>query len=178
MQPAMISLFRWMAIGLGCSLSVGILSCDGPRPVGNHRPQISPSAPVSPDVSTPTTASQSGAPTPATEIHGDVAPSEETTVQTERIQFGPGETSALREDGVERGARRVYVLGAVSGQTLNVQITSLEDNAVFDVIAPDGTVLTQEVKDASVRLPSDGDYQIVVGGTRGNASYSLTVAIP
>lgn len=70
------------------------------------------------------------------------------------------------------------MLEAAAGQTLNLTLTSLEDNAVLDVYAPDGALLAREATTASVELPSGGDYTIIVGGTRGNASYELIIEIP
>jgi hypothetical protein len=37
--------------------------------------------------------------------------------------------------------------------------------------------LLTEGQNESVLLPETGDYQIIVGGTRGNATYTLDVAI-
>jgi len=45
------------------------------------------------------------------------------------------------------------------------------------VVAPNGKVLAQASTEQEVRLPTAGDYQVIVGGTRGNASYDLTIAI-
>ena len=61
---------------------------------------------------------------------------------------------------------------------MNLTITSLEDNAVFDVYGPNEVELAGEATSVSISLPSDGMYTIIVGGTRGNASYDLTVEIP
>jgi hypothetical protein len=59
-----------------------------------------------------------------------------------------------------------------------LRITSTEDNAVFDVIPPGSDrPLATEVKDWTGELPATGDYRIVVGGTRGNATYKLEVTI-
>lgn len=58
---------------------------------------------------------------------------------------------------------------------MSLRISALEDNAVFDVVAPSGLLLTAESREAVVVLPHTGDYQIIVGGTRGNASYELVV---
>ena len=76
-----------------------------------------------------------------------------------------------------RGDRDVYLLTADGGQTMTVNITSLEDNAVFDIVTPSGLILDTESMDTRQLLPHRGDYQIIVGGTRGNATYELTVAI-
>ena len=76
----------------------------------------------------------------------------------------------------------MYLLDAQKGQTMQVRITSLEHNAVFAIVAPpNGTsprrLLQQEVVTCTTVLPATGDYQIIVGSTRGNASYQLEVTI-
>ncbi len=60
---------------------------------------------------------------------------------------------------------------------MTIHITSLEDNAVFDVIAPGSHIMQQGTTSWSNPLPADGDYDIVVSGTRGNATFELTVQI-
>lgn len=94
------------------------------------------------------------------------------------VRFETGGTSATMSDAVVRGERNRYTLEAAAGQTMIVGIVSLEDNAVFDIYGPDDVLLAAEGTAASIVLPVDGDYVIVVGGTRGNASYDLTVEIP
>ena len=81
-----------------------------------------------------------------------------------------------------RGDRDTYILGAKAGQRMTVRIAALENNAVFQIEGPRGEYLegAGEEDDATavtVSLPDTGDYRIVVGGTRGNASYRLTVSI-
>lgn len=102
--------------------------------------------------------------------------------RTQRIRFKPGESSATVQTAVVRGTRDTYLLGAQKGQTMTVRIQSLENNAVFDVVTPASQtgqrrVLKQEAVFWSGKLPVSGDYQIVVGTTRGNASYRLEVGI-
>lgn len=94
------------------------------------------------------------------------------------VKFATGRTSVAIDGGVVRGYRNVYRVGAGQGQTLELAISSLENNAVFDLFAPDGTLLTREAMTSNALLPADGDYTIVVGGTRGNATYTLTISIP
>lgn len=94
-----------------------------------------------------------------------------------RIQFARGAKSAVVENSVVRATRDTYLLGAKSGQTMTVSITSLENNAVFDIIAPNQRTIKQEGTSWSTKLPATGDYRIVVGGTRGNATYKLRVEI-
>lgn len=101
---------------------------------------------------------------------------------TKRIKFARGKSSASVSGAVIRGDRDTYILGASVGQRMSVRITSPENNAVFQVMDDDGNYLSNagEEDDAtnwSGKLPWTGDYKIIVGGTRGNASYRLTVSI-
>lgn len=97
--------------------------------------------------------------------------------RTYRIRFQPGASGATVESAVVRGTRDTFLLAARRSQRMNVSITSLEKNAVFDIKDPNGKILKQEVTNWSGVLPATGDYQIVVGGTRGNASYRLRVSV-
>jgi hypothetical protein len=101
---------------------------------------------------------------------------------TRRIKFAKGKRSTVVSGAVLRGDLDTYIVGAKSGQMMYTRITSLENNAVFSIKGPDGEYL-QDVgeeddrTDATSDLPYDGDYKLIVGGTRGNASYKLTVSI-
>ncbi|MEW5928477.1 MAG: hypothetical protein AB1941_13495 [Gemmatimonadota bacterium] len=100
-----------------------------------------------------------------------------------RIRFARGATSAVVEGAVVRGERAVYLARARAGQRMNVRVTSPEDNAVFQLRGPGGVGTLPgagETDDATAWsgvLPRSGDYRIVVGGTRGNAGYTLRVEI-
>lgn len=98
-------------------------------------------------------------------------------VNTQTLQFAAGTSQAEVSGGVVRGDRDVYLLNAQGGQQMVVEITSLEENAVFDVVDPSGQILAVESTSEDLLLPHTGDYQLIVGGTRGNASYDLSVAI-
>jgi hypothetical protein len=112
------------------------------------------------------------------------------------IRFAAGAGSTTVEGGVIRGEVALYSLEARAGQTMTVGITSPENNAVFQIwqpgarvardrdnlIAVTGQALPRagETDDAmrwTGTLPASGSYLIVVGGTRGNASFKLQVAI-
>lgn len=95
----------------------------------------------------------------------------------QRIEFAPGTSQATLENSLVRGDLDIYLLGAQGGQNMVLDIYSLEDNAVFDLISPSGMILAQEAISESLLLPQTGDYQLIVGGTRGNATYELDVAI-
>jgi hypothetical protein len=100
-----------------------------------------------------------------------------------KIRFAKGKSSATVSGAVVRGDRDRYFLGARQGQTMTVSITSLEDNAVFQIYLDgeqetlDGAGEGDDATSWTGELPADSNYVIVVGGTRGNASYSLKVSI-
>jgi len=98
-------------------------------------------------------------------------------VRRSQVFFDAGRSGATVSDSVVRGDRDVYVLGAQGGQQMYLSITSLEDNAVFDVVTPSGIILGTEMTDEMFFLPDTGDYEIIVGGTRGNATYDLSIDI-
>jgi hypothetical protein len=99
-----------------------------------------------------------------------------------RIKFPRGASGVTLKGGVVRGDRDEYLLKAAKGQWMKVKITAEEDNAVFQIYAPNGKALKgagemDDAKEWNGSLPLAGDYKVVVGGTRGNASYSLSVEI-
>ena len=101
---------------------------------------------------------------------------------TKRVKFAKGKHAATVSGAVVRGDRDTYILGAGAGQTMTAKIKSIENNAVFQIETPSGEFLDNagEGDDAMTftgELPVKGDYKIIVGGTRGNASYKLTVSI-
>ncbi|MGC1307034.1 MAG: hypothetical protein WA885_07375 [Phormidesmis sp.] len=98
-------------------------------------------------------------------------------VKTEQVYFGSGKSGTTVSDSVVRGDRDVYILTAQGGQQMDLAITALENNAVFDIVDPSGLILGTELTKETVFLPHTGDYKIIVGGTRGNATYDLAIAI-
>lgn len=105
------------------------------------------------------------------------ASNSEPQSRTIRIKFQPGTNSTVLENSVVRGTRDTYLLGARAGQKMKISITSLENNAEFDIIAPNQRVIAQGSTNTTVTLPVAGDYQVVVGASRGNATYKLQVNI-
>jgi hypothetical protein len=111
------------------------------------------------------------------------------------IRFARGATSATVEGAVIRGDRDIYPITAKAGQLMRVRITAIEDNAVFQIYLPgaqyrrdqygfeftgsmlEGAGETDDATQWSGTLPATGTYLIVVGGTRGNAGYRMTVSI-
>jgi hypothetical protein len=115
---------------------------------------------------------------------------------TKEIRFPPSSNSTVIEQSVIRGERDLYYLTAKAGQTLAVSLAALENNAVFAIYQPgyevtpgeDGLTAIKgaalagagESDDAMVwegTLPVSGKYLIVVGGTRGNATYGFKITI-
>ncbi len=98
-------------------------------------------------------------------------------VNTQRVEFAPGRSDAIVSNSIVRGDRDIYVLGAQGGQQMTLSIVALENNAAFDVISPSGYILAFSANNETILLPHTGDYQVIVGGNRGNASYDLTIGI-
>jgi len=100
-----------------------------------------------------------------------------------KVRFARGASSATYKGAVVRGDRDRYYVSASRGQTMTVKITSLEKNAVFQIYfageqeALEGPGEEDDATNWSRELPADNEYVIVVGGTRGNASYKLTISI-
>lgn len=96
---------------------------------------------------------------------------------TKVVKFRKGRSSASYSNAVVRGDRDTYVLGASGGQLMSVSISSLENNAAFSVTNRTGKTLVASSKSWSGRLPADGKYRIIVGGTRGNATYKINFTV-
>lgn len=99
------------------------------------------------------------------------------------IKFLPGKNSAIIKGAVIRGERDLYSLNIKANQKLTVHISSLEHNAVFQIYyakTKEYLKNASELDDATDwkgKTALSGDYVIVVGGSRGNASYKLQVKI-
>lgn len=99
-----------------------------------------------------------------------------------RIKFARGRTSTVINSAVLRDEVDEYILTARAGQKMKVDISSVEDNASFEIVGPDKTQLPRAGFDDDARhwtgeLPESGDYVIEVAPTRGNATYRLKVEI-
>jgi hypothetical protein len=114
----------------------------------------------------------------------------------QEVKFPAGKAATLMQGSVVRGESDQYFLTVKAGQKMAVSITALEKNAAFTIYQPgykagedaDGIL---EIKGATLKgagegddatawqgvLPSSGKYLILVGGTRGNATYKLKITI-
>ena len=101
----------------------------------------------------------------------------------QKVRFARGTSSATIHGAVVRGDRDRYYVKAKRGQTMSVKITSRENNAAFEIYfsgeqeSQEGAGEEDDATNWSGALPADNDYVIVVGGRRGNASYTLTISI-
>lgn len=112
----------------------------------------------------------------------------------QEIRFDPGARSAVVTGAVVRGSRDVYAFTARKGQTTEISVKAVESNAVISVWRPGarlGTTAVDDIQGTSLpgasdradatrwrgRLPESGRYLIVVGPTRGNATYELRLSI-
>jgi hypothetical protein len=97
-----------------------------------------------------------------------------------RIRFEPGATSTtvaghIGQSGIDR-----YVLGALAGQTMEVRITSPDNDVLLDIWGADGTVLKRHAVGEAYwagRLPATQDYFIGAVSVGGETNYLLTVTI-
>lgn len=112
------------------------------------------------------------------------------------VSFAQGSNSTLIQGSVIRGESDQYFLTAKAGQKMEVSISALEQNAAFTIYQPEYKATKDadgilEIKGATLKgagegedatvwkgvLPSSGKYLILVGGTRGNATYKLKISI-
>jgi hypothetical protein len=112
------------------------------------------------------------------------------------VSFAKGSNSALMQGSVIRGESDQYFLTAKAGQKMEVSLSAVEKNAACAIYQPGykagkdadglleirGTALpgAGEGEDATAwqgALPGSGKYLILVGPTRGNATYKLKITI-
>jgi len=116
-------------------------------------------------------------------------------IVVEPIRFARGAWRVTISGAVIRGERSLYSVDAKAGQRLTVNVSAVENNAVFQLYAPGAhpeqrdygvavvgkaLVGAAEGDDATKWtgvLQQNGAYFVAVGPLRGNATYSLTVAI-
>ena len=119
------------------------------------------------------------------------------------VKFAAGKTSATYSNSLERGTADTYRFDARMGQSADIRISSIQDNASFSIYLPpatatasadgsgydiDGARLMGGYKsdpplDAGAQkrwrgnLPKTGTYYIEISTDRGNADYQLSVEI-
>ncbi|MEU2177471.1 PPC domain-containing protein [Nocardia sp. NPDC019219] len=93
------------------------------------------------------------------------------------IEFAPGSDHTSIDGAVVRGDADTFAFEARAGQTLTLDLSSVEGNARFTTSGPDGRVLCAEETWSRITLPKSGYYTISVEPSRGNATYTLSVRI-
>jgi hypothetical protein len=104
------------------------------------------------------------------------------TVEPEptRIRFEPGATSSTVAGHIGQNGIQRYVLRALAGQTMEVRITSPDNDVLLDIWGADGTVLKRHAVGESYwagPLPATQDYFIGAVSVGGETNYLLTVTI-
>ena len=98
------------------------------------------------------------------------------------IRFAAGSTSGQVDEAVIRGERDLYTLDAAAGQELSGELSAFEQNASLLMRSPSGNIVvdtetTENTAGFSLQLPDSGVYELCVGSTRGNATYTLDLII-
>jgi hypothetical protein len=103
-----------------------------------------------------------------------------TAIVPVRISFRLGAISGSVNDRVPAGSTQYYVLRALEGQNMQVDLTP-PDDLQLSVYAADGTVLKSSSSSGasfSGELPSTQDYILAVTSGTQPVSYTLKVTIP
>ena len=110
------------------------------------------------------------------------------------LHFKPGTRTLTVADAAVRGEQHIWRFEARAGQTAALGVSALEGNAAITVWRPGARLPTDpgdEIEGRTLpgagagddatrwhgRLPDSGVYLVVVGATRGNASYRLRLKI-
>jgi hypothetical protein len=99
----------------------------------------------------------------------------------ERIVFAPGATAASLSRSIATGQIQEYILRALAGQTMILEVTSPQKNVFLSAYGDDGAVLLRPGANARRwldRLPTTQDYRIKVAGRGETTDYTLSVVIP
>ncbi len=107
----------------------------------------------------------------------DLTPKEAGGGDNKTVKFGSGNSTASYSNSVIRGEQDTYNLGARAGQFMTVSITSVENNASFQVVGLNGEDLVEDGTNWTGELPANGNYKIIVGPTRGNATYTIKFSV-
>ena len=110
------------------------------------------------------------------------APPDASGNTAQRIRFAAGGTSATIAGTLAASESDQYILRALAGQTLSLDLAFTEGQAILVVWGEDGDVLLSdhaEVSSFKQALPRTQEYFIQVKGRPdGNTSYTMTVNIP
>ena len=108
------------------------------------------------------------------------APSQSALLQTQRIRFAAGATSAQVSGQVDGNTMTTYLLNALSGQQMQVSVSSPAGNDYQPVVSPLGSPLARAQAGAQSfagTLPESGDYTFQVSAPVGTALTTYTLAV-
>lgn len=95
-----------------------------------------------------------------------------------RVQFRRGSSSATVQGRVSIALPDQYLVGARAGQTMSVQLTSLQKSVRFLVMSPKSTsLIADNARTWTGTLPETGDYHIIVDGDERGGTYTMTISI-
>jgi hypothetical protein len=98
----------------------------------------------------------------------------------ERIQFAPGAISAVEQAGLGPHQQHAYILGALGGQTLQVEVVAPDTDVNLVIYGVDGAVLKSGMGGGLTfegTLPSTQDYVVALTSGSRPVSYRLDVTI-
>ena len=99
-----------------------------------------------------------------------------------RISFAVGATSSTASGSLAPHASQYYVLRAMKGQQLMINVSPTDENLRLVIYGFDGSVLrsgmSSDAPSFSGTLPSTQDYIVVLTASDQAVSYSMHVTIP
>ncbi len=107
-------------------------------------------------------------------------------VAQQRLNVVPGNGYVQTNGNLAKNQLAIYTVSGLHGQTLEVNLASANNNAVFEIYVGQardgGTTLVGAGSNDNAQyyynqLPTSGDFQIVVGSLTSDISYQLDVAL-
>ncbi len=157
----------------GCDVNINI----GTGEATPTSPPSEPTATLPPPTATP----QPAAPTATSEPTEPSEPAPSPEPEPERIRFDPGATSATVTGRVAADSADVYVLRALAGQTMDVEVLTPSSSVRLEIWGEDGTVLKHQAVNGPSWvgvLPATQDYFVQVISAGAAVDYTLRVTIP
>jgi len=114
-------------------------------------------------------------------LAGSQKPPATPTPEVARMQFAAGATSATLSGDLAAGAEGEYVLRALQGQRMMVDVYSPQSDVVLGITGADGQALLRQSARQTTwagYLPATQNYTIRVYSTGGSTPYTLDVIIP
>jgi hypothetical protein len=94
------------------------------------------------------------------------------------VKFARGKSSVTLKGFIaDRMTTNLYHVRARAGQTLTIVFNSARKDADVCLLIPNGGQDLCGQRKYSVKLTTDGDYQILVDSYRENLAYTLTVSV-